>query len=149
MSPDLSPQMQLQRRRQQLLQALLELGDLRPGSLVARYRRCGKFNCHCAQPGDRGHGPSFSLTRRVAGKTVTKIIPPGPAVQRTQDSSGAGRPTQEQIDEYRRLRSLVKELVEVSEQICQAKLDASPARTGQKRGSKKRWRKKSSEKSGP
>ena len=139
MSPDLSPQMQLQRRRQQLLQALLELGDLRPGSLVARYRRCGKSNCHCAQPGDRGHGPSFSLTRRVAGKTVTRIIPPGPAVQRTQ----------EQIDEYRRLRSLVKELVEVSEQICQAKLDASPARTGQKRGSKKRWRKKSSEKSGP
>ena len=34
MSPDLSPQMQLQRRRQQLLQALLELGDLRPGSLA-------------------------------------------------------------------------------------------------------------------
>ena len=139
MSPDVSPQPQLQRRRQQLLQALLELGDLRPGSLVARYRRCGKPNCHCAQLGDRGHGPSFSLTRRVAGKTVTKIIPPGPAVQRTR----------EQIGEYRRLRSLVKELVEVSEQICQAKLDSSPARTGQKKGSKKRWPKKSSEKSGP
>ena len=70
---------------------------------------------------------------------MTKIIPPGPAVQRTR----------EQIAEYRRLRSLVKELVEVSEQLCQAKLDASRARTGQKKGSKKRWRKKSSEKSGP
>ena len=138
MSPDRSPQPQLQRRRQQLLQALLDLGDLRPGSLVARYRRCSKSNCHCAQPDARGHGPSFSLTRRVAGKTVTKIIPPGPAVERTR----------EQIAEYRRLRSLVKELVEVSEQICQAQLDASPARTGQKKGSKKRWPKRSSEKSG-
>ena len=139
MPPDVSPPSHLLRRRQQLLQAVLELGDLRPGSLVARYRRCGKPNCHCARPEDRGHGPSFSLTRRVAGKTVTKIIPPGPAVDRTR----------EQISEYRRLRSLVKELVEVSEQICQAKLDASPARTGQKRGFKKRWPKKSSEKSGP
>ena len=139
MSSAPSPQRRLEHRRQQLIQAFLDLGDLRPGSLVARYRRCGKDYCHCARPGDRGHGPSFSLTRNVGGKTVTKIIPRGPAVQRTQ----------EQIAEYRRLRSLVKELVEVSEQICQAKLDASRAHKGQKKGSKKRWRKKSSEKPGP
>ena len=75
MSPDRSLRRKLQRRRQQLLPALLKIGDLRSGSLVARYRHCGKSNCHCAQIGDRGHGPSFSLTRRVAGKTVTKIIP--------------------------------------------------------------------------
>ena len=74
MSQDVSPQVQLEQRRQQLKQALLELGDLRPGSLVARYRRCGKVNCHCAQPGAPGHGPSFSLTRRVDDKTVTRII---------------------------------------------------------------------------
>ena len=36
-----------------------------------------------------------------------------------------------------------KKLVEVSEQICQAQLDASSARTGQKKGSKKRWRRRS------
>lgn len=139
LSPDRSPQRQLQHRRQRLLQAVLEIGDLRPGSLATRYRRCGKPNCHCAQPGDRGHGPSFSLTRRVGGKTVTKIIPPGPAVERTRA----------QIAEYRRLRSLVKELVEVSEQICQVQLDASSARTGQKKSSKKRWRRRSGKKSGP
>ena len=70
---------------------------------------------------------------------MTKTIPRGPA----------GRRTREQIAEYRRLRSLVKELVEVSEQICQAKLDAFRARTGRKKGSKKRWRRKSDKKSGP
>ena len=67
------------------------VADLRPG-LVA-YRRCGKANCHCAQPGAPGHGPSFSLTRRVDDKTVTRIIPPGPAVEQTR----------EQIAEYHRL----------------------------------------------
>lgn len=79
------------------------------------------------------------MTRRGGGKTVTKIIPPGPAVERTRA----------QIAEYRRLRSLVKELVEVSEQICQAQMDASSARTGPKKGSKKRWRRRSGKKSGP
>jgi hypothetical protein len=137
MSPEASPQSPLEPRRQQLKQALLELGDLRPGCLVARYRRCGKANCHCAQSGDPGHGPSFSLTRRVDDKTVTRIIPPGPAVEQTR----------EQIAEYHRLRSLLQELVEVSEQICQAKLEAAPARTGEKKGSKRRSRRRSSEKS--
>ena len=39
--------------------------------------------------------------------------------------------------------SVTKELVEVSEQICQAQLDASSAPTGPKKGSKKRWRRRS------
>src|SRR5450756_2271396 len=54
---------------------LAHVGDLRPGSLVERYRRCGKPNCHCAGKGAGGHGPSWSLTREVAGKTVTTVIP--------------------------------------------------------------------------
>ena len=65
----------LRQRRDQLRADLAAVGDMRPGSLVARYRRCGKPNCRCARAGDRGHGPSFSLTHAVNGKTVTKIIP--------------------------------------------------------------------------
>ena len=77
--------------------------------------------------------------QRLGLDSLTKIIPPRPAVERTRA----------QIAEYRRLRSLVKELVEVSEQICQAQLEAPSARTGQKMGSKKRWRRRSGKKSGP
>ena len=58
MSQDASPQVQLEQRRQQLKQALLELGDLRPGSLVARYRRCGKANCPVPSPGLPATGPA-------------------------------------------------------------------------------------------
>jgi hypothetical protein len=54
---------------------LSTLGDLRPGSLVDRYRKCGKPNCHCAAEEAGGHGPSWSLTRQLGGKTITKIIP--------------------------------------------------------------------------
>lgn len=102
----------LSRQREALRAQLVSVGDMRPGSLVARYRACGKPSCHCAGQGERGHGPSWSLTHAVAGKTRTKIIPAG-AVQRTK----------EQISEYRRFRHLVRDLVEVSEQRCDAQLE--------------------------
>ena len=104
---------ELKRRRDEIRDELAGIGDLRPGSLVGRYRKCGKPNCHCAREEDGGHGPSWSLTRGVGGRTVTRIIPPT-AVARTR----------EQIAEYQRLRRLTGELVEVSEGLCEALLAA-------------------------
>ncbi len=132
------PLQALRDRRDQLAASLAGIDDLRPGFLTARFRKCGKPNCHCAQKGSPGHGPSYSLTHRVGGKTVTQVIPQGPAVERAQA----------QIAEYRRFRSLVREMIVVSEQICSAQVrdsEAVPASgakkkplrrsTGQRRGS--------------
>jgi hypothetical protein len=98
-------------RQAELRAALAALGEMRPGSLVERYRVCGKPGCHCARPGSRGHGPSWSLTHQVAGKTLTKIIP-----------ASAVQTTREQIAEYRRFRALMKDLVDVSERLCEERL---------------------------
>lgn len=111
---------------------LTRLGDLRPGSLVERYRRCGKANCHCAGTGAAGHGPTWSLTREVAGKTVTTVIP-----------SMAVEQARLQIAEYRRFRTLSKEFVEVSEQLCDAQLrmpQAVSQEAAKKGASKLGWR---------
>ncbi len=105
----------LQEKRVQLTESLAQLEDLRPGFLTARFRKCGKPNCHCAQKDSPGHGPSYSLTHRVEGKTITQVIPQGPAVERTKA----------QLAEYRRFRQLVRELIEVSEKICSVKLRQS------------------------
>jgi hypothetical protein len=99
-------------KRHQLAASLAHVEDLRPGFLSARFRKCGKPNCHCAQKDSPGHGPSYSLTHRVAGKTVTQVIPQGPAVERAKA----------QIAEYHRFRNLVRELILVSEQICSAQV---------------------------
>jgi len=107
----------LREKRDQLTTSLAQVNDLRPGFLTARFRRCGKSNCHCAQKGSPGHGPSFSLTHRVAGKTVTQVIPQGPSVERTKA----------QLAEYRRFRHLVRELITVSEQICSVQLREAQA----------------------
>lgn len=102
----------LREKRHQLTARLANIDDLRPGFLTARFRKCGKRNCHCAQKGSPRHGPSYSLTHRIGGKTVTQVIPQGPAVERAKA----------QIAEYHRFRNLVRELIAVSEQICSAQL---------------------------
>lgn len=110
----------LQRQRDQLKSQLSQVGEMRPGSLVARFRKCGKASCHCAKKGARGHGPSYSLTHPVAGKTVTHIIPAGPAVEQTR----------QQLEEYHRFRQLVQQLLTVSEQICDWQLRHSDTGPG-------------------
>jgi len=96
---------------------IAQVGEMRPGSLVERYRKCGKSNCRCAKRGAAGHGPDWILTREVNGKTVTKGIPAGPAVEQTRA----------QIEEYKRFRDLTRELVQVSESICDARLRQPPS----------------------
>jgi hypothetical protein len=120
---------QVRRQRDELKARMAEVGDLRPGSLVERYRRCGKAGCHCAGKGEAGHGPSWSLTREVGGKTVTRVIPARAVAQ-----------TREQIAEHRRFRALVREMVETSERLCDAKLEAGEATSDEaaKKGGSKR-----------
>lgn len=113
---------ELERRWEDFRAALGAAGELRPGALVSRYRPCGKPTCHCAQPGDPGHGPCWSLTRVVCGKTVTKVIP------------AAAARTQAQIGEHRRFRELARDLVEVGEQLCEARVKDAASREAAQRG---------------
>ena len=116
----------LAEQRGRLLRELADIGDLRQGSLRAQYRKCGKPNCHCAGEGAQGHGPYWLLTwlDRETGKSRGRTIP-ADAVDRTRA----------QIAQYQRLRALVRELVEVSGRICDARLEADKPAMPVKRGS--------------
>jgi len=103
---------ELEAERTKILRQFSTLGDLRPGSICAVARRCGKPTCHCAKPKDVGHDPQIRLTRRVDGKTVAESFP----------SPAAWRKAQSEIDEYHRLRKLSAELVAINEKICQHRL---------------------------
>jgi len=120
----------LESRKARLLVQIGALADLRPGSLVERFLKCGKAGCHCAQPGDQGHGPFWSLTRKVNGKTATWLVPAGKPQQVVRD----------QVEEYKRFRALEKELIEVCEQLSDARLEAigtAPANLAKKGASRK------------
>ena len=85
--------LELEEERSQILGRFTTLGDLRPGSISAVTRRCGKPSCHCAKPNDPGHDPQVRLTRKVEGKTVAESFP----------SPAAWRKAQAEIDEYHQI----------------------------------------------
>ncbi len=98
----------LESRRAELLRALANLKDMRPGSVVGAVFRCGKPTCHCARPEDPGHGPNLRLTYKWHGKTVTEALPTLAAVRKAE----------REIAEFRDYQRLGRELVEVNEKIC-------------------------------
>ena len=84
-------------------------GRLRPGSLVQNYRKCGKPGCRCAAAQHPDHGPYWLITWSLRGKTRSRSIPASQV-----EASKA------QIAECQRLRRLVAELIDVSDDLCQA-----------------------------
>jgi hypothetical protein len=98
----------LETERSRLLEEFLRLGDLRPGSITAVVRRCGKPTCHCAKPDDSGHDPQFRLTRKVAGRSVTESFPEPAALRKAQ----------REVAEFHRFQKLGEDLVGVNEKIC-------------------------------
>lgn len=98
----------LEAKRSGILQQFLELGDLRPGSISAVARRCGKPNCHCAEPNDPGHDPQVRLVRKVKGKSVAESFA----------SPASFRKAQREVAEFHHLQSLSAELIALNEQIC-------------------------------
>jgi hypothetical protein len=107
----------LEAERSQILRQITTLGDLRPGSICAVPRRCGKPTCHCAKPNDPGHDPQLRLTYKVGGKTVAESFASPAGLQKAQA----------QIQEYQRLQKLCADLVAVNQKICRLRPVEKPA----------------------
>jgi len=59
------PATSLRRRREALLRQLPPLKAVLRGSLIERYKRCGKPGCKCAE--GPGHGPKYYLSVSRSG----------------------------------------------------------------------------------
>jgi hypothetical protein len=107
----------LEASRASLLHRFAELQDMRPGSVSAVFRRCGKPNCHCARPKDPGHGPHFQFTYKKDGKTITESLPTRQALRKAE----------QEIAEFRNFEQLSRELIEVNQKICRLRLPTTAA----------------------
>lgn len=89
-----------QRRRRRLREEwrALSLEPLMRGSLVERWRRCGRPNCACAQDPGKRHGGKF-LTVQLHGRTHAVHIRP-------EDEARV----RAALDAYSRLWDLINEL---------------------------------------
>lgn len=105
----------LTRCRRLILAQIAQLDDMRPGSLVHRHMKCGSPACRCQQDDHPGHGPYYVLVRNVDGKRTSRSLP-----------ASAAATTEAQIAEYQRFHRLSAELVQISEQLCDAQIDVHP-----------------------
>jgi len=80
----------------------VELRGAHPShAIVGKYVRCGKPNCHCAQPGDPGHGPYFYLRYKRNGRLVEHYLGKEPPKELEGAIPAA---------EYRRLQARLRKL---------------------------------------
>ena len=103
--PDMAPAVPNaeRRARKRLAAALADIDFVLPGSIVVRHTRCGKTACRCRADPPELHGPYIQWTRKVEGKTVTRLLSPD-QLERYQPG----------FDNARRLRELIAQLEALS-----------------------------------
>lgn len=72
---------------------------MRRGSLAERYVKCSKPGCRCAEDPAARHGPYYSLTRGVAGRTQSRWVSPEQTALVRQQLE-AGQQFRAQIEAY-------------------------------------------------
>jgi len=96
------------RRQAEIVAELAELGFCLPGTLTERHTRCSSPGCRCRADPPALHGPYYSWTRKIAGKTVTRTLS---AEQATRYEPW--------FEDARRLRALTAELEALSLKIAE------------------------------
>ena len=127
-------------RVSQLATELAHPQPMRRGSVSERAVKCGKPGCACADDPDARHGPYFSLTQAVEGKTRSRFLTAEQAAV-AQRQITAGREFRERADIY----------LEACEEWADAQMEPVAGASGvaQKKGFKRRSKTTSFRKSKP
>jgi hypothetical protein len=111
-------QQSLQARIDQLKQAVVGLGDLRPGKLSQQYNVCGKADCRCKADPPQKHGPYYQLSFTRNGKSATQFV--------RKEDLAVVRP---QLRNYQRLRELIDRWIALGMELSRLKLPQSSKRS--------------------
>jgi hypothetical protein len=121
------PTEELEKRRSLLREELSRMGDLRLGSLIYRYRRCGKPTCVCANEGHRGHG-GWIISKKVGGRSVISTVPHEEDLPKVR----------QQLEEGRRFWKLAGEFAEVSDELSRRTFSEAEAKAEAKKGASRK-----------
>jgi len=90
-------------------QALMDLGEITPGSLSKQYNICGNPRCRCKDPENpKKHGPYYNLSYSWNGKGRTEFVRKERLAQ-----------VREQIKNYKTMKQLIKKWVDASLEISE------------------------------
>ena len=124
----------------QLAAAFSHLEPIRRGSLYERRMKCGQAACACQDDPKAAHGPYFTLTQKIRGKTRSRYIPPEQASL-----------VRQQIESGRQFRERVEGYWDACERWADEQLEAVPASAeeAEKKGFRRAWKTQSPRKSRP
>lgn len=123
----------------ELATVLFQPKPMRRGSLSERTMKCGKADCPCQNDPKARHGPYYSWTRPVAGKTQSRYL----SLQQAELA-------RQQIEQGHKFRQQVEQYREACEQWADTQLQgihATSREANEKGGSKATFKTKSSRKS--
>lgn len=102
----------IQNRIDKIKEEILNLGNLRAGSLTKQYNVCGKKKCKCKDPENPiKHGPYNQLAFYRSGKHSTRFI-----------KNEILSDVKKEITNYKKLKLLVEELITISSQQSDIKI---------------------------
>jgi hypothetical protein len=119
-----------------------EFADAKPmrrGSLSERYVKCSKPSCRCGESEDARHGPYYSVSRVVNGKTQSRWL-----------NAEEAKIVRRQVEQGQEFRKNIEAYWEACERWADAELEtleAASAEAAKKGASKQRLKRKSSGKS--
>ena len=92
----------LKKKRARLVERFPGSERLLRGSLIERFKKCGKPGCHCVN--GQGHGPAYYLSVTVGtGKTRSYYVP-----------VRLRRVVAKHLRNYKELRQLAEQLIEIN-----------------------------------
>src|SRR5260370_12657291 len=97
----------LRHRKRWLLSQLKVFPDFLRASLVERFSRCGKTNCHCHHGGNK-HGPFYYLTQCLAVGKIKKFL------LKTDVQQWAAKTG---VDHYHQLQEHLEELSQINAEL--------------------------------
>src|SRR5712692_5634829 len=124
-------------RIRDLAAQLVQPKAMRRGSFSQRYVKCSKPGCPCASDPKARHGPYFSLTRGVRGRTHSRLIP-----------AARAELVRRQVEAGQHFRGQVEAFGAAREPWANAQLEAPAAaseaakKKGSKPPSKPKWSKR-------
>ncbi len=103
----------IEKKIKKIKEELLDLGELRPGSLTRQFNVCGKPSCRCKdKKNPRKHGPYYQISYSRKGKSTSVFV-----------RADSVKDIENQLVNYKRLMQLVNQWVDLAIEHSKLKLD--------------------------
>jgi hypothetical protein len=101
----------LQKQIERIKRELMQLEELRPGSLSEQFNVCGTPGCRCKKSPPQKHGPYYQVSYTRKGRSGSRFV------KRHQVAA-----VKRQLRDYARMRELVDRWIEASTELSDLRL---------------------------